>query len=380
MANSEILKCSECRRRFNEEEMTTFNDRLWCEDCLSSQTTFCADCDERVNISEVRYAGDYPICENCYDGNYFQCEHCERHYPQEDYGENGCCRYCLEEYKPTVCPDNRRYYSRSRKDLSVGVEIEAEGGDYRGVYDDLANRGFGVQSDGSLSSDGIEIQVPASSGDDTPKLVKRACRSLEENGFDISTRCGLHVHIEYPSRMKTIKRLLLMIYACEPVFYAVNPRSRHENNFCQPLSRAFSVCEIMHTEAKDIDKLFYSKKHHHLSKSQVMALKRAKWDECRYFGLNLHSLFYQRTVEFRYHAGTMEPKKIISWVKLLKSILLYVRFRYDQGEVLGLIERPTILSKVGRLKGILNLDEPLATYLINRYIKFRKQLMRDNLR
>jgi len=380
MANTEILKCSECQRRFNAEELTTFDDRFWCEDCLSRETTYCADCNERVNISEVRYAGEYPICESCYDGNYFQCERCERHYPQDDYGEDGCCRYCLEEDKPSVCPDNRRYYSRSRRDFPVGVEIEAEGGDYQGVYDDIANRGFGVQSDGSLSSDGIEIQVPASSGGDTLKLVKRACRSLEENGFDISRRCGLHVHIEYFSRMKTIKRLLLMVYACEPVFYAINPRSRHENNFCQPLNRAFSVYEIMRTEAKDIDKLFYSKKHHSLTNSQVMALKRAKWNECRYFGFNLHSLFYQRTVEFRYHAGTMEPKKIISWVKLLKSILLYVRFKYNQGEVLDLIEQPSILSKVKHIKGILNLDESLNAYLIHRYIKFRKHHVRDNLR
>lgn len=230
-----------------------------------------------------------------------------------------------------------------------------------------------MQDDGSLDSSGIEIQVPASSGRHIARLVQQACRSLEENGFDISRRCGLHVHIEYPSRMKTIKRLLLMIYACEPVFYAINPKNRQYSNFCQPLNKAFSVHEIIHTEAKGIDRLFYSKKHRDLTKSKVRDFKRAKWNECRYFGFNLHSLFYQKTVEFRYHAGTMSPFKIIRWLRFLKAILLYVRFNYNQEEVLRLIEQPTILSKIKYLKKALRLDESLFSYLVSRYIKFRKQ-------
>lgn len=382
MGNSkkQTLKCSECGRKLNEEEVTTFDDRLWCEDCLSENTTVCADCEERFYIHEARYVGEEPICESCYDRNYFQCELCEHNYHNDDYGEHSCCRYCLEDNRPAVCPDNKRYYSKSHRDLSVGVEIEAEGGDHHSVYNDLADKGFGIQSDGSLASDGIEIQVPASNGRDTAKLVQQACRSLEESGYDISRRCGLHVHIEYPSRMKTIKHLLLMVYACEPVFYAINPPSRQDNTYCQPLNKSFSVHEIMRTEAKDMDKLFYSKKHHHLTKSKVRDFKRVKWNECRYFGFNLHSLFYHKTVEFRYHAGTISPDKIIRWVHFLKAILLYVRFHYNHAEVLRLIEQPTILSKVKYLKQILKLDQPLVAYLISRYIKFRKQYVRNNLR
>lgn len=374
MGNSkkQISKCNCCGRRFNKGELTTFDNRLWCEDCLSRETTFCADCEERVYINEARYVDDDPICESCYDDSYFQCERCERNYRQEDYGEDGCCRYCLEEDRPAAYPDNRRYYSKSRRDLCVGVEIEAEGGDYHRVYDDLADEGFGVQEDGSLDHSGVEVQVPASNGRHTIRLIQQACRSLEENGFDISRRCGLHVHIEYASRMKTIKHLLLMVYACEPVFYAINPQSRKENTFCQSLGRAFSVYEIIRTEAKDIDKLFYSKKHRWLTKSRVRDFKRMKWNECRYFAFNLHSLFYQKTVEFRYHAGTMCPGKIIFWIRLLKALLLYVRFRYNPWEVLSLIEQPTVLSKVKYLRRALNLDESLTTYIINRYIKFRK--------
>lgn len=359
--------CDTCESRFYDQELTTFDSQLWCRDCLDEETTHCSDCGERVYVESVSYVSDEPICESCYDNNYFQCENCGQCCHNDDYGEDGHCRYC-GGCKAEAQPDDKRYYSRSRKDPTVGVEIEAEGGSYSGVYDDLANEGFGVQTDGSLDSEGIEVQVPASNGDNTRKLVLQACQSLKDNGFDVSKRCGLHVHIEYLSRMKTIKRLLLMVYACEPVFYAINPKGRQDNDFCQPLRKAFSAHEIIQAQAKDIDKLYYSKKYTGLSESKVRDFKRSKWNQCRYFGFNLHSLFYQKTVEFRYHAGTISHQKIMYWIELLKAILLYVRFRYNQGEVLGLIEQPTPLSKMRYMEDIMRLDDSLANYLVSRYI------------
>lgn len=229
-----------------------------------------------------------------------------------------------------------------------------------------------VESDGSLGRHGIEIQVPASNGGTTENLVHQACQSLDDSGFEISKQCGLHVHIEYPSQWKTIKNLLLMIYACEPVFYAINPQSRQNNNFCQPLYKSFSVHEIVKAKAMEIDKLFYSKKHPDLTKRKIADFKKSKWNDCRYFGFNLHSLFYQKTVEFRYHSGTMEENKILRWIKLLKSILLYVRFNYDQQKVLRLTEQPSVLGKIKYLKTMLKLDELLSSCLVSRYIKFQK--------
>jgi len=242
----EIKKCDGCGSE--SEELKMFDDKSWCPDCLSENTTICADCGERIYTEDARYVGDDPICESCYDDNYFECEGCERCHHNDDYGEDGYCRNCMEDNKPEIKPDNRRYYQKSRRDLPVGVEIEAEEGDYNNVYDNLADYGFGVQSDGSLDNSGIEIQVPASNGGKTYKLVQKACQSLEKNGFTISKRCGLHVHIEFKSRFKTIKQLLLMIYACEPVFYAINPHSRQENNFCQPINKTFTLAEILKTK------------------------------------------------------------------------------------------------------------------------------------
>ena len=352
---------------------------MWCELCLCHQTAVCYECGKRAYREEVSYVSDNPICEGCFEELCFNCEYCGRNYYNEDYGSDGYCRYCADEDKPTVRPDNRRYYIKSRYDLPVGVEIEAEGGDYSCVYDDLAPKGFGVQTDGSLDSSGIEVQVPASNHGNTNGLVKQACQSLKSNGFGVSRRCGLHIHIEYPSRMKTIKRLLLMIYACEPVFHAVNPRSRYNGTYCQALRLAFKVSEILQAKPEDIDKLFYSKKYPTISrfKTVVRKLKKSKWNECRYFGLNLHSLFYQGTVEFRYHAGTISPDKVTRWIDFLKAILRYVKFHYDQQEVLRLMEQPTILSKINYLKEILKLKRSSTDYLISRYIKF---YVRNNLR
>ena len=312
-------KCDTCKKVF-DKQLTNFDGQLWCEDCLTESTTLCHDCGARIYTSDAYYtADDYPICERCYDEHYFCCDGCGRVY-HYDYCVDGYCEWCDVENghsRPQACPDNKRYYSKSRWDLPVGVEIEAENGDYYSVYDDLAPNGFGVQEDGSLNGSGIEVQIPASNGGNTEKLISQACSTLSQNGFGISKRCGLHIHIEYPSRMKTIKRLLLMAYACEPIFYAVNPQSRKNSSYCQALNLAFKAGEIIRAKPQDIDKLFYSKRYFCPTKSKLRQFKRSKWNSCRYFGFNLHSLFHQNTVEFRYHGGTLSAEKITRWLKLL---------------------------------------------------------------
>lgn len=349
MENSkkEKLKCEQCRGIFHKEELIFFDGEFWCCECLGEYTTVCDDCGERIYTDDASYVNDdYPICNRCYDDNYFYCDRCERIYHNEHRSGNLCAWCCEDEESPEAAPNNERYYFKSRRDLPVGVEIEAEDGDYMDVYDELTPKGFGVAQDGSL----------------------------KRNGFKISRRCGLHIHIEFPSRKKTVKRLMLMAYACEPILYAVNPKSRRSNSFCKPLSSAFKIHEILTAESEQIDQLFYSKGNGHTTKQDIKSFKTSKWNACRYFGFNIHSLFYRNTVEFRYHAGTIEPQKIISWVKLLRSILLYVRYTYDKFEVLGLIEQPTVLGKLKYLSNMLKLSGSLTPYFLNRYIKFNKTL------
>ena len=356
---------------FHKEELIFFDGEFWCCECLGEYTTVCDDCGERIYTDDASYVNDdYPICDRCYDDNYFYCDRCERIYHNEHRSGNLCAWCCEDEESPEAAPNNKRYYFKSRRDLPVGVEIEAEDGDYIDVYDELTPKGFGVAKDGSLQN-GIEVQVPASNGGNTERLIKQACSSLKRNGFKISNRCGLHIHIEFPSRKKTIKRLMLMAYACEPILYAVNPKSRRNNSFCKPLTSAFKIYEILTAEQEQIDQLFYSKGNGYTTKRDIKSYKTSKWNACRYFGFNIHSLFYRNTVEFRYHAGTIEPQKIISWVKLLRSILLYVRYGYDKFEVLGLIEQPTVFGKLKYLSDMLKLNESLTSYFLNRYIKFK---------
>jgi len=370
------IKCSGCQKLFAESKLTAFDDEMWCDECLSECTTICEDCGERIYTDDATYTVDErPICDRCYNENYFYCERCDRVYYYE-HRVGDVCEWCSEDEDgglPSKMPNDKRYYFRSRRDLPVGVEIEAEGGDYLAVYNELTPKGFGVEKDGSLAN-GIEVQVPASNNGNTEKLVKEACSAMKKHGFGISKRCGLHIHIEFPSRKRTIKKLLLTAYACEPVLYAVNPASRKDNSFCRPLASAFKIGEILSAKPEQIDKLFYSKRNSSTSEHALKIYKMHKWNDCRYFGFNLHSLFYRNTIEFRYHAGTMAPEKIISWINLLKSILLYVRYEYDQGEVLDLIEQPTMSAKLKHLGRMLKLDKALNSYFLNRYIRFNKAL------
>lgn len=57
--------CAHCGTA--EEELTEFNGRLYCEDCLDDLTLVCNDCGSRFLRTHNRSENDdFPICPECY--------------------------------------------------------------------------------------------------------------------------------------------------------------------------------------------------------------------------------------------------------------------------------------------------------------------------
>ena len=74
---TELRTCAHCGTA--EGELTEFNGRLYCPDCLDDLTLVCTDCGSRFlrtcNRSEN---DDFPICPECYDRDYTRCVRCGR--------------------------------------------------------------------------------------------------------------------------------------------------------------------------------------------------------------------------------------------------------------------------------------------------------------
>ena len=62
--------CSVCGRSFEEDALTEFDGRLFCDDCLNEQTVLCYDCDERIYRTQNEGTSEHPLCRRCYDEEY----------------------------------------------------------------------------------------------------------------------------------------------------------------------------------------------------------------------------------------------------------------------------------------------------------------------
>lgn len=63
---TELRTCAHCGTA--EGELTEFNGRLYCPDCLDDLTLVCTDCGSRfLRIHNRSENDDFPICPECYD-------------------------------------------------------------------------------------------------------------------------------------------------------------------------------------------------------------------------------------------------------------------------------------------------------------------------
>jgi len=121
---------------------------------------------------------------------------------------------------------------------------------------------------------------------------------------------------------KKLSTLFAFYLTFEDVLFATQPKSRRENNgYCLKLKNAFGIYDLNHfSDPSDIEKYWYKA----TSSNKLNSIKNNRYVSSRYYHFNLHPLFNsnkQHTVEIRLHAGTLNAKKILYWVKLHQAIL-----------------------------------------------------------
>lgn len=121
------------------------------------------------------------------------------------------------------------------------------------------------------------------------------------------------------SSVANVKTLLYFYSVFNDIFMAMLPKSRRNNGYAQSLSLSFSPNQIEAlTSYSEIETTWYKTK-------DMIATEQRKgnqYDDSRYYGVNLHSLFAKYgTVEFRSHSATLEPNKVLYWVSLNQTIL-----------------------------------------------------------
>lgn len=359
LVQTEEKPCPKCGKPLKPDEVKTHEDKYFCETCFNEIVLSCASCHKPVWRDETREVKDgKKICDDCFSEDYRICDSCDGYFLLDEvrYSEiheayycSDCesrhvvfCRDCGTELDPDQCmsrgelsfceecynrvaEDNEfiqnhefssKKFRRSKSKRKYGVEIEAildEGGSHLPVEELGA---WSKQKDGSLGESGMEFASPILQGDDGFCEIERFTHKLMLWHYLVDKRCGLHVHIDGRDLVyQDIKRLLKIALSFEAVIYAMLPESRYTGSFSVPLGRfPKSRFKFKVEDEEGLKRLWYGRRNAHVN-------TKSKFHHSRYFGVNIHSWFFRRSIEFRYHSGTLNPLKITNFIKICQALV-----------------------------------------------------------
>ena len=400
---SSHLACNSCHTLFAISDLTeTHNQTHFCSNCLDDSTFRCGDCDNIYDSSIDDYTGisDNTICYSCREENYSTCESCGDYFYNDNIHEcNDCGDYfCDNHASDHGCEEDETEEERTDRlrrqeennpyrevstvftkgkvkgqvitiDRFVGVEIEGEKGKIEGLKKILPKT-VGIAHDGSLSDHGVEIQTSPSSLDELEKIIKLTCEGLKSQGFKGTRNCGLHVHIDardFLSDHKKIVQIIKTFYSCEDILYSMLPPSRWGNHYCQRLSQNYLYKNFNKSLSK---KKIESEWYHEDNRGRMEERKKSKYDKARYYGLNIHSIFFRGTVELRYHSGTVEESKILSWIEIMLQMVDYALNRYNDRDIRKMFNMETDSDKFYYFCNIFSISYSLKDYVQKRTSKF----------
>lgn len=304
--------CIHCGCVLADDEVFTFQDEDYCEECLEEVTVQCDYCGRRIYRDNDEGDEHISLCSRCYSDHYVACDRCGRlirnedAYYEDDDEDTPYCNHCFQNitwihsynYKPdpVFFGDGKRYF---------GVELEVDrGGEIHGNarrVTELAPEQIYCKHDGSLD-DGLEIVTH-------PMTLDYHCNQmpwqnivdlLKEMGYRShqTTTAGLHVHVNrsslgdtYDQQEETIARILFFV-------------EKHWDELVKFSRRTLSQLERWANRYgyKDCPKDI---------------LKTAKGGYGRYASVNLCN---DATIEFRFFRGTLKYNTIIAALQLVNRI------------------------------------------------------------
>lgn len=202
----------------------------------------------------------------------------------------------------------------------VGGEVAHVGGstsyDPWEVRDDK-NRVWAVVADSSLGNVAAhlraEIVTPVLCYEDINDL-QEVVRAVRRCGAQVDDKCGLHIHVgteEFGG--KALTNLAKTFYKYEPlIIAALGVSEQRMRQYTKPLSDEF-IARLgkLRTRTRDqVNKAWYG----HLNNNPT------RYCSSRYQTLNLNSVFYRGTVEFRLFEGTLHAGRVKAAVQFVLAI------------------------------------------------------------
>lgn len=185
---------------------------------------------------------------------------------------------------------------------------------------DRTGRTWQVVPDGSLTGGNNasgEIVSPILTYDDLEDLQK-IIGAVSAAGASVDKSCGIHIHIDGATfNVKSATNLVKFIAKQERLLeHALGVHQDRLNRYCQSIDLAF-LARIEARPPRTMQELRDAWYAGHGSSVTAVIVRR---HQTRYRGLNLHSLFYRGTLEFRYFNGSLQPDEVRAYIHLVLAL------------------------------------------------------------
>lgn len=288
--------CDDCDTVISRDDARTVGQQTYCDECFNEHFTTCDDCGCVVNLDYAFNIDGSSYCESCYSEIQTTCCNCgatiSREEARSNDNDNDYCESCYPGDDSQTWSTGRfvpgHVYSEIGSHRKFGVELETSSCP---DHSDLeGNTCFGCKEDGSIT--GKEFVSPPLSSDKGLAAIRHFCNLASE--FEVDKACGYHVHFditrECTANLKAIAEAYHVTY---PLWASFVPRSRRTNHYCK------------RHDWSDFDDVITPDDF----KEKIGCTDRYVW--CNLSAYNKHG-----TVEIRLHSATLDPEKIVNWVRV----------------------------------------------------------------
>jgi hypothetical protein len=174
-----------------------------------------------------------------------------------------------------------------------------------------SGRTWKVVPDGSLSGgeNSGEIVSPVLGYDDIDEL-QNIIRAVRTAGAKADHSTGIHIHVGAERfDAKSVVNLVKLVHKQERLLeHALGVSETRLSRYCRPIDASF----IQRLEARrpktmqEVSDAWYGYRN----------TSPQRYDQTRYHGLNLNSLFFRGTIELRYFNGTLHAGEVKAYVQL----------------------------------------------------------------
>lgn len=197
-----------------------------------------------------------------------------------------------------------------------------------GIYDpytvrDQENRQWKVVSDASLVCEtrrghtrnkeyAVEFVSPICRYEDI-ETIQELVRKLRAAGAKVNDSCGIHVHVDASTHdVKTLRNIANIMAAKEDMLYKSLQVQVQREYYCKKADTRF-LDDMNRRRPKSMDELeriWYN----------GATGRYQHYDDTRYHGLNLHSVFSKGTIEFRLFNSSLHAGEVKSYIQLCLAI------------------------------------------------------------